>query len=71
MQRRLGDARIFSFGVGSSTNRYLLDHMAMLGRGAVAYLGLNEDRCAPSISSSSASATRRSPTSRSTGAASA
>jgi len=42
MQRRLGDARVFSFGIGSSTNRYLLDRMAMLGRGAVAYVGLDE-----------------------------
>jgi Ca-activated chloride channel homolog len=36
---RIGPARIFSFGVGSSPNRYLLDRMAKLGRGAVAYLG--------------------------------
>lgn len=36
---RLGSSRIFSFGVGSSVNRYLLDHMAKMGRGAVAYLG--------------------------------
>ncbi|HSP99022.1 MAG TPA: VIT domain-containing protein [Candidatus Dormibacteraeota bacterium] len=42
MQQRVGDARIFSFGIGSSTNRYLLDRMAMLGRGAVAYVGLDE-----------------------------
>ncbi len=42
MQQRLGSARVFSFGIGSSTNRYLLDHMAMLGRGAVAYVGLDE-----------------------------
>ncbi|MEW6306001.1 MAG: VIT domain-containing protein [Verrucomicrobiota bacterium] len=39
VHRRLGDTRIFSFGVGSSVNRYLLDSMAKLGRGAVAYLG--------------------------------
>ena len=39
---RLGDSRIFSFGVGSSVNRYLLDRMAKLGRGAVAYIGLDE-----------------------------
>lgn len=42
MQRRIGAARVFSFGIGSSTNRYLLDRMAMLGRGAVAYVGLDE-----------------------------
>src|SRR5262249_44431841 len=34
----LGPARVFSFGVGSSTNRYLLDGLARNGRGAVAYL---------------------------------
>ena len=39
----LGPARIFSFGVGSSTNRFLLDHMAKMGNGAAAYLGLNDD----------------------------
>lgn len=40
---RIGDSRIFSFGVGSSPNRYLMEQMARLGRGAVAYLGLNDD----------------------------
>lgn len=40
---RLGSARIFSFGVGTSVNRYLLDRMAKLGKGAVAYIGLNDD----------------------------
>lgn len=39
----LGDARVFSFGVGQSTNRYLLDSMAKLGQGAAAYVSLNED----------------------------
>ena len=39
----LGSSRIFSFGVGSSVNRYLLDRMAKLGRGAVAYIGLEDD----------------------------
>jgi Ca-activated chloride channel family protein len=43
IRQRLGPARIFSFGVGSSVNRYLLDHMAKMGRGAVAYLGLDQD----------------------------
>ena len=45
-QKRLGAARIFSFGVGSAPNRYLLDHLAKLGRGAVAYLGLRDDASA-------------------------
>ncbi len=42
VHERLGDSRIFSFGVGSSVNRYLLDRMAKLGRGAVAYVGLHD-----------------------------
>jgi Ca-activated chloride channel family protein len=39
----LGDSRIFSFGVGSAPNRYLLDNMAKIGKGAVAYLSLNDN----------------------------
>ena len=39
---KLGDARIFSFGIGSSVNRYLLDRMAKLGNGAVAYIGSDD-----------------------------
>ncbi len=42
IHQRLGDARIFSFGIGSSVNRYLLDRMAKLGKGAVAYISLND-----------------------------
>ena len=42
VHERLGDSRIFSFGVGSSVNRYLLDRMAKLGKGAVAYIGLDD-----------------------------
>jgi Ca-activated chloride channel family protein len=42
IHNRLGSSRIFSFGVGTSVNRYLLDHMAKMGRGAVAYLALNQ-----------------------------
>lgn len=37
---RMGDARLFSLGVGSSVNRYLLDGMARMGRGAVTYVDL-------------------------------
>jgi len=43
---RLGASRIFSFGVGSSVNRYLLNRMAKLGQGVSAYLGLKEDPAA-------------------------
>ena len=42
--KRLGNARIFSFGVGSSVNRFLLERMAKIGRGAVAYVGLDDNR---------------------------
>ncbi|MBN1421469.1 MAG: VWA domain-containing protein [Planctomycetes bacterium] len=42
VKERVGSARIFSFGVGSSVNRYLLEGMARLGRGAVAFVGLDE-----------------------------
>ena len=43
IEPRLGRTRIFSFGVGSSVNRYLLDRMAKLGNGAMAYIGLNDN----------------------------
>jgi len=43
IHRLRGPSRIFSFGVGSSTNRYLLDHMARLGQGCAAYLSLEDD----------------------------
>jgi Ca-activated chloride channel family protein len=43
LQRMLGGSRVFSIGVGSSVNRYLLEHMAKLGRGAVAWLGLRDN----------------------------
>jgi Ca-activated chloride channel family protein len=39
---RLDASRIFSFGVGSSPNRYLLERMASTGRGVVAYLSLED-----------------------------
>lgn len=42
VHRSIGAARIFSFGVGNSVNRYLLEGMADAGRGAVAYLGLDD-----------------------------
>ena len=42
VQRTIGDARIFSFGVGNSVNRYLLDGLATEGRGAASYLGLDD-----------------------------
>src|SRR5207249_11617319 len=42
VRRRLGGARLFSFGIGSSVNRYLLEGLAEEGRGAAAFLGPRE-----------------------------
>ena len=42
IQARLGRARIFSCGIGTSVNRYLLDSMAKAGKGSVAYIGAND-----------------------------
>ncbi|HZW06994.1 MAG TPA: VIT domain-containing protein [Phycisphaerales bacterium] len=38
----LGDSRVFSFGVGSAPNRFLMDRMAKLGRGVAAYVPVND-----------------------------
>ena len=40
---RLGPSRLFSFGVGTAVNRYLLEEMAELGRGAVQVVRPDED----------------------------
>jgi Ca-activated chloride channel family protein len=37
------NARVFSFGIGSSVNRFLLDKMALEGRGEVEYVTLDDD----------------------------
>jgi Ca-activated chloride channel family protein len=41
--QRHPNARVFSFGIGNSVNRFLLDKMAEQGRGEVEYVALNED----------------------------
>lgn len=41
--RNIGSSRIFSFGVGSSTNRFLMNQLAYAGRGASAFLSYNDD----------------------------
>jgi len=46
VQRTIGDARIFSFGVGNAVNRYLLDELATEGRGTAAYLALDDSASA-------------------------
>ncbi len=40
---KIGAARIFSFGVGSSPNRFLLNRLALAGRGASAFLGYDDE----------------------------
>jgi Ca-activated chloride channel family protein len=42
VEKHRGKARIFSFGVGDSVNRYLLEGLARHGRGAVAFVGLSD-----------------------------
>ncbi len=37
------NARVFSFGIGGSVNRFLLDKMAEEGRGEVEYVALSDD----------------------------
>jgi Ca-activated chloride channel homolog len=41
--QKYSTARVFSFGIGSSVNRYLLDKMAEAGRGEVEYVMLKDD----------------------------
>lgn len=43
VRQELGEARLFSFGIGSSVNHYLLDELALEGRGAVDYIALDGD----------------------------
>lgn len=43
LHHKLGASRVFSFGVGQSPNRFLMDRMALVGKGAVTYLSLNDD----------------------------
>jgi len=40
--KHIGQTRIFPFGIGNGVNRFLLDEMARLGRGAVEYVTLSE-----------------------------
>ena len=41
--QRHPNARVFSFGIGSSVNRHLLDKMAEEGKGEVEYVALEDD----------------------------
>ena len=40
---RRGEARLFSFGIGSAVNRYLLGEMARVGRGVARFVRADED----------------------------
>lgn len=42
VRRLIGGARLFSFGIGSSVNRHLLEGLAEEGRGVAAFLGPRE-----------------------------
>ncbi|MBI5365941.1 MAG: VWA domain-containing protein [Planctomycetes bacterium] len=42
VEMRLGESRLFSFGIGSSVNRFLLDGLARMGKGVASYVGLDE-----------------------------
>jgi Ca-activated chloride channel homolog len=46
VQANLGPARLFSFGVGSAVNRYLLEELAAIGRGTVQVVRPDEDTAA-------------------------
>ncbi|MHC4110701.1 MAG: VIT domain-containing protein [Planctomycetota bacterium] len=43
IKEKVGTTRLFSFGVGSSTNRSLLERMAQVGRGTSQYIRQDED----------------------------
>ena len=43
IQKNRGRARMFPFGVGNSVNRFLIDNMAVEGKGAAEYVTLQDD----------------------------
>lgn len=43
VRRNAATTRVFAFGIGNSVNRYLLDNVALAGRGEVEYVLLNDD----------------------------
>jgi hypothetical protein len=45
VRKNAGTARVFSFGIGTSVNRFLLDNIARAGRGDVQYI-LSEEQAA-------------------------
>lgn len=43
VEKRIGDARIYAFGVGNAPNRFLLERLAEEGRGRARYIEIGED----------------------------
>ena len=43
VKQEIGDARLFTFGIGPSVNRALLNKLAQLGKGKAEFLQLDED----------------------------
>ncbi len=43
IRERVGDTRLYSLGVGSAPNRYLINEMAAEGHGFSQYVGLNDE----------------------------
>lgn len=43
VRRKIGNTRLFTFGVGPSVNRAFLDQLAVIGRGQSEFIGLDED----------------------------
>jgi len=43
LAENLGSTKVFSFGVGSAPNRFLMERMASFGQGAVAYISRDTD----------------------------
>jgi Ca-activated chloride channel family protein len=43
LRKGLDDSRIFAMGIGSSVNRYLIEEMAQVGRGAAAFITPDDD----------------------------
>lgn len=43
VERELGEARLFAFGVGTGVNRYLLSELGRVGRGFTRYMDPTED----------------------------
>lgn len=43
LEKHVGQKRVFCVGIGTSVNTYLLEDMAMSGRGGLVYLALDDD----------------------------